>query len=230
LSGHCRDLRPLLGAYVLGALDAEENAAVREHLASCGPCAAEHTRLAPLPGLLTLAAGAEEAAAQPLPDALEERLLDAVAHEAPARHRHRRWPRLRLLRPRAFAAGGLAVAAIVAAAIAFLPSGAEDSGYELTLKPTAAAGHAAAWAELHAEQGGTSMHLWVKGLPGDSAKVYEVHCDSPSWSASAGTFRVDSDGKAYVVLNTAARQGEYDAIRVVRRGDHRTVFAAALNN
>jgi hypothetical protein len=61
------------------------------------------------------------------------------------------------------------------------------------------------------------MQLWVRGLPRDSGIVYEVQCDAPGWTASAGTFRADSHGRAYVVLNTAARRGEYDAIRVVRR-------------
>jgi hypothetical protein len=37
------------------------------------------------------------------------------------------------------------------------------------------------------------------------------------WTASAGTFRTDADGHAYVVLTTALRKGEYDAIRIVRR-------------
>ena len=42
-------------------------------------------------------------------------------------------------------------------------------------------------------------------------------CDAPGWSASAGTFRVDASGKAYVELTTAARRGQYDGIRVLRR-------------
>jgi hypothetical protein len=37
------------------------------------------------------------------------------------------------------------------------------------------------------------------------------------WTASAGTFRTDANGRAYVVLTTALRKGEYDAIRIVRR-------------
>ena len=62
------------------------------------------------------------------------------------------------------------------------------------------------------------MHLWVKGLPRDKDAVYEVLCDAENWTATAGTFRTNADGKAYVVLTTALRKGEYDAIRIVRRG------------
>ena len=64
---------------------------------------------------------------------------------------------------------------------------------------------------------GTEVHLWVRGLPREEA-VYEVLCDAPNWTATAGTFRTDAEGRAYVVLTTALRQGEYDAIRIVRRG------------
>jgi len=38
----CDDLRPLLGGYVLGALEPDEMEAVREHLPRCSACAAEH--------------------------------------------------------------------------------------------------------------------------------------------------------------------------------------------
>ena len=220
----CLTLRPLIGSYVLGGLDPAEAAEVNAHLATCPGCAAEHARLAPLPGLLTLATGAEAATAEPPPAALEERLLDAVAREAPARRRRRWLPR----RPGWIAAG--VVTAVAAAAIAGLviTHDGEPPGYELTLQASTAAPRASARAELQQVEGGTAMHLWVKGLPSDPGAVYEVHCDAPGWSASAGTFRVGADGKAYVVLTTAARRGEYDAIRIVRRGDHRVVFRATL--
>jgi anti-sigma factor RsiW len=223
----CLTLRPLIGSYVLGGLDEEEAAILRAHLATCPGCAAEHARLAPLPGLLTLAAGAEAAVADPPPPALEERLLDAVAREAPVRRR-RRHPRLR--RP-GWVPIGLATAAAAAAAVAVLVlaggSGAPPR-YDLPLQASAAVPQAHAWAELHQVSGGTAMHLWVKGMPHDARAVYEVHCDAPGWSASAGTFRVGPDGAAYVELTTAARRGQYDAIRIVRRDDHRVVFTASL--
>ena len=65
----------------------------------------------------------------------------------------------------------------------------------------------------------------MKGLQPGSESVYEVRCERSGWSASAGTFRADARGRAYVVLTTAARVGEYERIRVVRhegpdRGRH----------
>ncbi|MEA2291063.1 MAG: hypothetical protein QOF17_83 [Solirubrobacteraceae bacterium] len=229
MSAACRELRPLIGAAILGGLDPEEAAAVREHVAACPGCAAEHSRLAPLPGLLTLAAGAEAVALDPPSPALEERLLDAVAREAPPRRRRRR-PRPRRLV--LVGAGGAALAAAAVMAVLLVSGGdAPGHGYPLALTASPAAPAARGRAELRAVAGGTALHLWVKGLPADRRTVYEVHCDAGSWSASAGTFRVDADGGAYVQLTTAARQGEYDAIRVLERvpgGRPRLVLWASL--
>ena len=207
----CDHVRPEIGGYILGALEPDEAAAVREHLASCAECAAEHAYLAGLPRLLALAAPMAEAG--PPAPALEERVLDAIAGERP-----RRAPRgRRLLRPRVLLPAAAALAAVLAALVIALGGGEQRSpGFEVALRPVA--GEAGSGrAVLRSADAGIKMQLWVRGLPPDPGIVYEVHCDAPGWSASAGTFRVDSRGRAYVVLNTAARRGEYDAIRIVRR-------------
>jgi hypothetical protein len=106
-----------------------------------------------------------------------------------------------------------------------------DYGPEIPLRAAAAPQGATGYAELRTVAGGTAVHLDVSGLRGDPDAVYEVHCDRAGWSASAGTFRVDAHGRATVVLTTAARAGEYDHIRVLRRtsGAPRVVFDAALS-
>ncbi len=58
----CAEVRAAIGAHVLGALDANEAAAVDAHLADCARCRAAYDELAGLPALLGLV-GAEEAAA-----------------------------------------------------------------------------------------------------------------------------------------------------------------------
>jgi Putative zinc-finger len=219
-----------LGGYVLGALDPAEREAVAQHLATCPSCAAEHARLAGLRALLQHADGIEIPSAPP---AVEERLLDRVAQEAGGRPRRGRAGMLGLLgRPRRWwprlGGGRATVAAAVAgavlgAAVTALVVGGDDDGrpvaqYQLRL--TSATG-ASARAELEPGRGGTELHLWVKGLPPGAEAVYEVRCERRGWSVSAGTFRADARGRAYVVLTTAARIGEYERIRVVRRSDPR---------
>lgn len=217
-----------LGGYVLGSLEPGEAATVREHLETCHSCAAEHARLAELPELLTLAEGLDEAGA-PAP-AVEERVLDAFALEH-ARPR-RRIPRVRrgLRRPRILVPAFGAVAALAIAVVLVLAGGDDARGYQVALHPVAGQ-HASGHAALASVPGGTALTMWVSNLPADPSVVYEVRCDAPDWSASAGTFRVDAHGRAHVVLTTAARRGEYDSIRVVRRSSAGAtdVMSAQLN-
>ena len=209
-----------LGAYVLGALEPDESDAVREHLEHCPTCAAEHARLARLPDLLDLAVLAGAHDHEPIAPAVEERVLDRFARERSPRRRRRL--RLRAMRrwvPLGAAAGALAAAAVVAVLlIGGGGGGPRDEWYSrVVLHGLGPAPAARAHAGLVSVPGGTVVHLWVRNLPADPGAVYEVRCQSPSWSASAGTFRVDRTGRAYVVLTTAARKGQYDTIRVVRR-------------
>ena len=69
--------RDLLGAFALGAVDAEEAAAVREHLATCAECQAEMAEL-------WLAVDSLPSTIEPMepPPALRERIAAAIAAEA----------------------------------------------------------------------------------------------------------------------------------------------------
>ena len=213
----CEQLRPAIGAYVLGGLDPDEVAAVRRHLETCPNCAAEHDALAPLPGLLSLAGGAEKVTAEPLSPAFEERLLDAYARDRFTSPRRRlAWRRPR---PRWLAVGAAGVVAAAAAVVAVALVGEEPPAprYEVSFQNVSGPTTASARANIESDEEGTEVHLSVRGLPAREA-VYEVLCDAEEWTATAGTFRTDAEGRAYVVLTTALRQGEYNAIRIVRRG------------
>jgi Putative zinc-finger len=209
-------VREELGAYVLDALEPWEREAVGAHLASCAKCAAEHERLAVLPPLLARAHGLEIPAA---PAAVEERLLDRVAAE----HRGRRQRRRRRLaalgrgRRRTLAVGALA-GAVLGVVLTLLAARGDDTPVPAGQYSRVLNGAGGAWAraDLRPGRDGTEVHLSVRGLPPGDA-VYEVRCERPGWSATAGTFRVDGRGRAYVVLTTAARPGELEWIRVVRR-------------
>ncbi len=226
----CDDIRPLLGGYVLGALEPDEMQAVREHLPGCPACSAEHASLAGLPALLDLAAPLT-APDEPLSPAFEEALLDRFARDresaAPARGRRRRLPRLAWTRPRVAVASGLLAAAVTFATMAALdddpPSQpAASRNYVVSLRPAAYAppgGKVRARVSLYRVQGGTAVQLWASGLPKGPGRVYEMVCEKRGWSASAGTFRADAEGRVEVRLTTAARIGEYDSLRVVYRDE-----------
>jgi hypothetical protein len=118
----------------------------------------------------------------------------------------------------------------VLAIVAFTGGSGDGGGYELRLQPVSGAA-AAGRAELSSAPSGTTVKLWLRDLPPDPDVVYEVRCDAPGWTATAGTFRADTRGRAFVVLTTAMRRGEYDAIRVVRRSRSSTtdVLTASLH-
>jgi hypothetical protein len=206
-----------LGAYVLGALEPGDEERIRAHLSECSECAAAHAELEGLPQLLDLAVVAGAGEEDPLPPAIEERVLDRFARErsAPAEPRRRWRPRIALGFGGALAGAAAAVALLIAG---FGFREAPSARYGLSLKPMGAT-PVSAWARvgLRSVQGGTRVLLKVGDLPTRPGDVYEVLCSNKHWTASAGTFRVDPQGNAYVVLTTAAKRGAYDRIVVVRR-------------
>ena len=208
-----------IGAYVLGGLDEEAEKRVATHLAECPECAGAHAELAGLPGLLDLAVVTGASDEEPLPPAIEERLLDRFARErVPEPSPRRRWlPRIAVALPSVVVGAAAAFALLVFGLNYQKNAGRPASQYNLAFKAIGPAHAASAHAGLRTSQAGTVVRLWVRNLPGKPGDVYEVFCDAPGWSASAGTFRVDAQGDAYVILTTAVKKGQYDQIRVVRR-------------
>ncbi len=207
-----------IGAYVLGGLDPADEKRVAAHIAECEECATAHAELAELPALLDLAVVTGATDEEPVPPAIEERLLDRFARERAAPQKNRRWrPRIALGTASALAGAAVAVALLVFGLNFERNGGRPESNYRLVLTPIGPAHNASARAGLRATEGGTRVQMWVTNLPGKPDDVYEVLCDAPGWTASAGTFRVDAQGNAYVVLTTAMRRGQYDRIRIVRR-------------
>jgi Putative zinc-finger len=205
-----------LGSFVLGGLGPADAERVRAHLAECPECAAAHAELQGLPQLLDLAVVAGAGEEDPLPPAIEERVLDRFARERRGPAPRRRWrPRL-VLGAGGVLAGAAAAVALMIGAFGFRT--APTTRYHLALQPMGATPvSATARVGLRSVQNGTRVQLWVHDLPTRPGDVYEVLCSNKKWSASAGTFRVDAQGNAYVVLTTAAKRGNYDRIVVVRR-------------
>ncbi|WP_230883449.1 zf-HC2 domain-containing protein [Planomonospora sp. ID82291] len=74
---NCDEARMSLGVYALGALEPEEHAAVRAHLAGCGECRAEAEELAGVAGFLGRVSQEDVVQVASPPRAVLDRLLDA---------------------------------------------------------------------------------------------------------------------------------------------------------
>jgi hypothetical protein len=236
----CADCRALVGGYVLDALEPDETAAVRRHLAECPACAAEHARLADLPALLQFA-GSEDSAAEHAPPALEEAVLDRFARE----HRAERLPvparptkraqlaalMRRLRRPLPAAVAGALTAAAAAAAIVLFAGGGDPQEhqhvYGARFIGTPLAGGAHAYAQLRSSDSGTKVWFKVEGLSGNPDDLYELWCvKDDGTKISAGTFRVDARGNADVNLTTAAVPGQYHRMSVERKPGQRVMVGS----
>jgi anti-sigma factor RsiW len=233
----CETCRELIGGYVLDALEPDERDLVRRHIESCEACAREHAELAAVPALLAVADSADAVPLRP-PPRLEEAVLDQFAREtraaaaaepasrepAPAARRPRasRW-RSRWLIP-ATAALACAVAALGATLLLTGgdttdegPTAAQSRVYEVALTGAGPTPAAAGDARLYPGDTGTGVRLVVSGLE-PRGYDYELWCvRDDGWKISAGTFRVDANGRADVDLTTAAKPSEYDSLSIQAR-------------
>lgn len=165
----CREVRQLLGVYVVGAIDPAERSIVDSHLEYCQSCREELSGLAGLPALLGRVplADAERMAegGDGLPDIYEPspELLNGLLRRVAARRRGRRWRSvLALAAAVAIAAGGTATA-IEALRPAPAPGPAATPNREVV---QASNGSLTAKVSYGAtEWGGTTMRVGVMGIP-----------------------------------------------------------------
>jgi hypothetical protein len=170
----CKAVLPDLGAYLLGALPAEERVRVQEHLRHCAGCRTELAELSPLPGLLALVDPDDlrSPPVTPSPD-LFERV--SAAARGPSRIRRRL---LLVAAALVLALGG------VAAGIALWPDGttvsASDGGVQMT-------------ATVRGGGGGTVVDVAVAGLPEDGVCRLAV-LDDAGRQHPAGEWGIDETG------------------------------------
>lgn len=212
----CPSHGPLLGGYVLGALEPAEHDEMRRHVVGCPYCGPEQRELGQLPALLDQIESADDPPPS-LSPALEEAVLDRFARE-------RRRPRRALpkrLTPRHIAALAGACAAALVLALLVWPTAKEDEGRayaQATLNPPRATPHTAGMAYAAEVSAGTRVRLRARGLHRGSDAVYELWCvrTDGHW-VNGGSFRSGPDGRADVQLTAAVRPGDYHTMVVTRR-------------
>lgn len=176
-------MHTLLGAYILGGLDADERKQFEAHLDECARCRADATDFAPLPVLLSRADPADSEPT-PQPDAV----IDATLREVIATRRE-------TARRRRVAAGGLVGAAAVAVTVMIttvIPSDGEQTppGTGTFAMQPAANADVTGRVTLTPQPWGTSVSLELRKLPPSGAFTLRTMDDSgrmqpaASWTAT----------------------------------------------
>jgi anti-sigma-K factor RskA/putative zinc finger protein len=219
----CPTHGPLVGGYVLGALEPDEMEEMRAHVASCPHCGPEAGRLAALPGLLDRIVPADVPPPSLSPQ-VEEAVLDRFARErreaaegAARRRRAGRFGRLAGPARRPLVAFGAAVLVALAIALAvLLPLGGDDGESAYASARLAGPADAAASASVAEVPAGTRIRLRTRGLP--TGAEYELWCVRADgrW-VSGGTFWADADGSTEAELTAAVKPGDYHWMAVTRQ-------------
>jgi anti-sigma-K factor RskA len=191
----CRDIRQLLGVYVVGAIDPAERAQVDEHIADCQSCRDELAGLAGLPAMLSRVPASDvEQLSLPLLHLAEaaeppDELLNSLLGKVSAKRKSRIWRNV----------ASVAAAAVIAAAGATAVSqltGPAASG-PVAEHSWAKAGDVSAVVDYAPVGWGTAMRVQVSGIkPGTVCQFWVVGKNGTSQYAGAWTVMGDY-GRGY---------------------------------
>jgi hypothetical protein len=223
----CRDMRMLLGVYVVGAIDPAERAQVDEHLSECPACRDELAGLAGLPAMLGRVPEADVAKlagnvvslpeqAEPSPE-----LLNSLLRHVAARRRARMWRGIAAAAAAAvIAVGGTATVMELTGPGSGHPTVDVATGVNTTAHITARVDYSmAAWGtamrvQVFGIKAGTACRFWVISSAGRSFAgawtVTQAGYASPWYSASSRVapgaihkFLITAAGKTLVVIPAA---------------------------
>ncbi len=210
----CRNIRQLLGVYVVGAIDPAERTLVDDHLGTCPDCREELAGLAGLPALLgrvpvhdaerLILHSAEVKDLEEPPAELLSSLLGRVAE----RRAVRRWRGLAA----AAAAVVIAVAGGAVGARIIGPAGHPAAGQVAVAADVVSATNphtnVTATVRYAARSWGTKMDVWVTGIKGGTAcQIYAVNASGQRWEAGSWTVPDGQRGSDYPAsVSVAAAQ------------------------
>jgi anti-sigma factor RsiW len=188
----CRQMRQLLGVYVVGAIEPAERALVDDHLAECPYCRDELAALAGLPAMLSRVPAADVArlagditalppAAEPSPE-----LLDSLLRRTAAGRR----TRLRRGLVAIAAAAVIAAGATTGIMHSTLPGPSQANVQVVTGANSIA--HVTAVVKYSAYGGGTAMQVQVGGIK--RGTVCQFWVLTGKGRSSAGSWIVSSPG------------------------------------
>jgi predicted anti-sigma-YlaC factor YlaD len=206
----CREIRQLLGVYVVGAIDPAERAIVDEHLGQCQLCRDELAGLAGLPAMLSrVPAGDVEwldmaPAELPVLQEPSDELLASLLRKVSVKRRSRLWR-----------------SAVAVAAAAVIAAGGAAATVQLTSHPqvsdvaTGANGHVSAVVDYSPTAWGTAMRVKVAGIPsGTTCKLWVVGKDGRPSYAGTWTVRGGSYGQAWYSASSPVASGSVHGFRI----------------
>jgi len=209
------ETRNLLGPYVMGALGAQEERMVEEHLEGCAGCREEaqdlrlaHERLADL-------ARSTETPPPEIKDRVVAGMPQGISSGTPQGmpRRERRVP------PWAAVAAVLCVLALLGAVFA---SGVSDlfapEATTTSLRPTELAPGAGGELRIESTSANTQAELEAWDLPPlEEGEYYELWFGKESGRVSAGTFTVDDAGRVNCYVTVPAETvGDYERVGITR--------------
>jgi hypothetical protein len=206
------DMREWIGAYVLDALEPDENEAIRQHIAGCVHCQDEVVSLAWIPPLLrTVQLEDVERIDTPF-DVRSARMLDGLLARASRRSRARR----------VVAALGLAAALVAGIVVYGEVTSTPSRNAVATVRTVDPGSHVAAAVTLSGHSWGTELHLTLHGVPpGDTCSLV-VHARDGRQGVAA-TWTASYRGTANVPARTSIPAAQIDALDVVTASGIRLV-------
>lgn len=224
------DVRELLGAYAVGAVEVNERSLVERHIAECAPCRQEVARLVETASLLSRAVPQDV-----LPPSLWERISREIQLEPriPVGHLPFRlvgvigvaavllvflgasivWQGIQIHRLQREVSSLHDALALVRMAFARVIPGTTV----MELRPTSAAPQARGVAVLRREDGRHVLVLVVVGLPPlPPPSVYQAWLVKDGVRTSAGVFRVGSGGTAVLQYDSPEDLRGYQSLGITR--------------
>ena len=191
------EVRNLLGPYVMGALDPEEEREVEEHLEECASCREEESHLRVAHEHLADLANATETP----PQELKGRVLRGI-------------PRRETRRVPLAAAAVLCVLAVLGV---LYSSGffGQNEVASATLKPTDLAPGAGGELQVLEDNPNAQAELEVWGLPRPGRdEYYELWFGEAGGRVSAGTFTVDARGRERLYMTVPREASDYQQVGI----------------
>jgi hypothetical protein len=216
----CREIRQLLGVYVVGAIDPAERVIVDEHLGECPQCRNELAGLAGLPAMLSRvpAADVERLSFEPsgLPEMTEPsaELLNSLLRKVSGKRRTRLWRGAVAVAASAAIAAGAATAAIeLAAPQAQVVAGDVARGVNAQTHVAAVVDYAPTpW-------GGTDMRVQVSGVkPGTVCQFWIIGPNGHSAKAASWTVRAPYGQQARYTFSSPVRASTVHGFRIMSAG------------